>query len=81
MPTTLHSSETRRATIESTQFPPLEHVTRPLIPTGQAAHYLLRQCQTLRGWACFENGPIRPVRIGNRLGWPVDEIRRLLGVQ
>lgn len=61
-------------------FPPLEAVTRPLVTTAEAAHYLLRHEQTLRKWACFEDGPIRPVRVGGRLGWPVAEIRRLLGV-
>lgn len=64
---------------DSVVYPPLEHVTRPTIPTRQAAHYLLRAPQTLRTWACFGNGPIRPIRIGTRLGWPVAEIRRLLG--
>ncbi|WP_309903011.1 hypothetical protein [Variovorax soli] len=60
-------------------FPPLDLVARPTVPTDQAAHYLLRKPQTLRGWACKEDGPIRPIRINGRLGWPVAEIRRLLG--
>ena len=68
------------ATME-TLFPPLEQVSRPTVPTEQAAHYLLRAPQTLRGWACLENGPLRPVRVGRRLGWPVAEIKRLVGVQ
>lgn len=64
-----------------TQFPPLELETRPFVGTRQAAHYLLHQQQTLRGWACFENGPIRARRIGTRLAWPMADIRKLLGVQ
>lgn len=63
------------------QYPPLEHVTRPAVTTGEAAHYLNRRPQTLRGWACMENGPLRPVRINSRLAWPVAELKRVLGVQ
>lgn len=62
------------------QFPPLEAVSRPTVPTEQAAHYLLRRPQTLRTWACNENGPLRPIRVGNRLGWKVEDIRRVLEV-
>lgn len=62
------------------QFPPLESVTRPTVDTAAAAYYFNRQQQTLRGWACLENGPLRPIRICGRLAWPVAEIRRLLGV-
>lgn len=60
------------------QFPPLEQVTRPTVPTDAAAYYLNRQPQTLRAWACLENGAIRPVRISGRLAWPVAAIRELL---
>ena len=60
------------------QFPPLENVTRPTVPTDQAAHYLNRRPQTLRSWACLENGAIRPVRINGRLAWRVADIRALL---
>lgn len=59
-------------------FPPLEQVTRPSVPTDAAAYYLNRQPQTLRAWACLENGPIRPFRINARLAWPVADIRALL---
>jgi hypothetical protein len=62
------------------QFPPLETLTRPAVDTATAAHYLNRRPQTLRGWACLENGPLRPVRVHGRLAWPVSEIRRVLGV-
>ncbi len=68
------------ATVQSSaaHFPPLEQVTRPTVPTADAAHYLNRQPQTLRAWACLENGPIRPVRINSRLAWSVASIRALL---
>ena len=75
-----HSAATRRAVNESQQFPPLELVNRPTVPTEQAAYYLNRKPQTCRAWACLENGPIRPLRISGRLAWPVSELRRVLGV-
>ena len=59
-------------------FPPLEQVTRPTVPTDQAAYYLNRKSQTLRAWACLENGALRPVRISGRLAWSVAAIRALL---
>ena len=62
-------------------YPPLENVTSPGVPTPQAAHYLNRKPQTLRGWACAEDGPLRPRRINGRLLWPVAELRRVLGVE
>ena len=61
-------------------FPPLEQVTSPTVDTDAAAYYLNRRPQTLRGWACLENGPIRPSRVHGRLAWPVSELKRVLGV-
>jgi len=79
---TQHSADTRRAVPEPQQFPPLEQVNRPTVPTEQAAYYLCRKAQTLRGWACAETFPngLRPVRINGRLAWPVAGIRAVLGV-
>ena len=74
-----HSAATRSAATTAQTWPPLELVNRPTVPTEQAAHYLQRRPQTLRGWACNEDGPLRPVRIHGRLGWPVAAIRALLG--
>ena len=59
-------------------FPPLEQVTRSHVPTDQAAYYLMRRPQTMRAYACLENGPIRPIRINGRLAWNVAEIKSLL---
>lgn len=59
--------------------PALDVVTRPTVDTTAAAYYLNRRPQTLRGWACHENGPLRPLRIHGRLAWSVTEIRALLG--
>ncbi|MBK5204218.1 MAG: hypothetical protein JJD98_02045 [Polaromonas sp.] len=61
-------------------FPKLENVNRPTVDTASAAYYLNRRPQTMRGWACLENGPLRPMRINGRLAWPVSELRRVLGV-
>ena len=58
---------------------PLEYVTKPNLTTAECAFYLNRQPQTLRGWACHENGPILPTRINGRLAWPVQALRGLLG--
>ena len=60
---------------------PLALETRSHGNTEEAAAHLLRKPQTLRGWAMRENGPIRPVRVGVRLMWPVGEIRRVLGLE
>jgi len=81
MQATLHSADTRRAATDPQQFPSLELETRPCVPTEQAAHYLNRRPQTLRGWACAETFPagLRPVRINGRLGWPMAGIRAALG--
>lgn len=62
------------------QPPPLEGETRATLPTTEAAFHLNRAQQTLRLWAMREDGPIRPLRVNGRLHWPVEEIRRLLGV-
>jgi len=80
MQATQHSADTRRAVSEPQEFPPLELVNRPAVDTAAAAHYLNRKPQTLRAWACLENGPLRPIRISGRLAWPVSELRRVLGV-
>lgn len=61
-------------------IPKLENVTRPTVDTAAAAFYLNRREQTLRGWACHEEGPIRPIRIYGRLAWSVAEIKSLLQV-
>ena len=63
-----------------TQYTPLAHETRAALPTSEAAFHLNRAQQTLRIWACREDGPIRPIRINGRLAWPVSELRRVLGV-
>lgn len=58
----------------------LDRETRTAVDTATAAYHLSRRPQTLRGWACKEDGPLRPVRVHGRLAWPVAELRRVLGV-
>lgn len=63
------------------QFPSLDAVTSPAVNTASAAYYLNRKPQTLRVWACREDGPIRPVRVNGRLAWLVADIRRVMGCE
>ncbi|MEZ2349568.1 DNA-binding protein [Caballeronia sp. RCC_10] len=49
-----------------------------VLPTDEAAAAINRKPQTLRKWACLENGPIRPVRINGRLAWKVSDLQALL---
>jgi hypothetical protein len=75
METTTHA-----AVANTQQFTPLEQETRPTVATAAAAHYLHLAEQTMRIYACKENGPIRPIRISGRLHWKTSDIRKLLGV-
>ena len=74
MQTVTNQSATSAAHI----FTPLELETRTHVETACAAFLLMRKQQTLRAWACLENGPIRPIRINGRLAWPTAQIRALL---
>lgn len=49
-----------------------------VLPTNEAAAAINRAPQTLRKWACLENGPIRPIRINGRLAWRVTDLQSLL---
>ncbi|HCN89057.1 MAG TPA: hypothetical protein DIT28_07745 [Oxalobacteraceae bacterium] len=59
-------------------YSPLEREARTHVETACAAFHLTRKPQTMRAWACLENGPIRPIRINGRLAWSVNDIRGLL---
>ena len=59
-------------------FLPLDRESRSHVDTACAAFHLTRKAQTLRAWACLENGPLRPIRIMGRLAWSTADIRRLL---
>jgi len=78
MQATHHNPEAR----ERAPFPPfvsLDRETRAAVETDCAAFHLNRRPQTLRGWACLENGPLRPLRMHGRLMWRTSELRRLCG--
>lgn len=49
-----------------------------VLSTEAAAASINRKPQTLRKWACLENGPIRPTRINGRLAWRVSDLQALL---
>ena len=61
-------------------FPALALVNKPNLTTAELAYYLNRRPQTLRGWACNEDGPIRPKRVGGLLAWSTAEAKALAGV-
>ncbi len=61
-------------------FSPVSHISLPeVFTTSEAAAAINRKPQTLRKWACLENGPIRPLRINGRLAWRVSDLQSLLG--
>lgn len=80
MQTATHHSAGTREGVTGPGFPPLNCETRAAVDTATAAYHLNRQPQTLRAWACLENGPLRPIRVHGRLAWPVGELRRVLGL-
>ncbi|MDH1813906.1 DNA-binding protein [Comamonas aquatica] len=63
------------------EFTPLHEVLRAALTTKEAAYHLNRSEQTLRLWACKDNGPVQCRRVNGRLAWPTTEIKRLLGVE
>ena len=79
-----HSHETMREATAPQQFtapfPPLALVNKPNLTTAETAYYLNRRPQTLRGWACNEDGPIRPKRTNGRLDWPTTNVKAIAGV-
>ncbi len=68
------------AKIQQPTIPPLVNEIRSSLATREAAYHLSRSPQTLRVWACKGDGPIQPIRVGGRLAWPTDAIRKLLEV-
>lgn len=73
-----HIDLTATTSAQYLQFPSIELETRSHVDTACAAFHLNRKAQTLRAWACLENGPLRPIRIMGRLAWATADIRRLL---
>ena len=54
------------------------HGIAATLTTEEAAAAVNRKPQTLRKWACLENGPIRPIRINGRLAWRVSDLKALM---
>lgn len=71
-------AETKHAAGTDADFVPLHLETRTHVSTKVMCRHLNRKEQTARVWACFENGPLRPIRVHGRLAWPVAEIKRIL---
>jgi hypothetical protein len=61
-------------------YPPLTLVNKPNLTTAEAAYYLNRRPQTLRGWAYLENFPtgLRCNRIGGLLAWNTNSVKALV---
>lgn len=59
----------------------IDSETRSHVDTATAASWLNRAPQTLRKWACYEDGPLRPNRLNGRLAWSVVELRTILASQ
>ena len=78
---TYTSSTSPASHLVNSIYPPIEHETRSAVDTACAAWHLNRQPQTLRSWACREDGPLRPIRVNGRLAWPTIALRNLLGAQ
>ena len=61
---------------------PLSKETRDHVSTREAAHHLKRSVAALHAWSAgIRTAPLKPIRKGGHLAWPVAEIRRLLGVE
>ena len=76
---TKYSAGTRHAATELELYPPLALVTCPVLTTAEIAFYTKTQPQTWRAHACYESGPIKPLRLLGKLRWSTDAVRRLLG--
>lgn len=62
------------------EFAALALEQRSHVDTACAAYHLGRRPQTLRVWASYETGALRPIRVNGRLAWSVAEIRCLLQI-
>ena len=73
-------TSTSPASLATQIYPALRDEIRVVVDTAIAAYHLNRRPQTLRTWACYEHGPIRPQRVHGKLAWSVADLRRLVGV-
>ena len=70
------------STVTPSKFTPLGLEARTHVDTATMCWHLGFAPQTARLWACKETYPedLVPVRVNNRLKWPVAGIRKALGV-
>ena len=52
---------------------------RVLVTTSEAARILNLKSQTLYKNACYQQGPIQPIRVGKSLRWRVCDIIAIVG--
>ena len=77
---TFHSTATRNQSEQ--KYTPLAQEQRTHVDTKTAAHHLIREAQTLRGWHCHGHFPIddlRPLVLNGRLAWSVAAIKAAMG--
>lgn len=67
-------------TKDKMNYPLLQSLEKPILTTKEAAFYLNRKPQTLRHWSHKKTGDILPLVINGRLGWRVDDIKKLFGI-
>lgn len=61
-----------------TQLQRLIQSGRTLTNTAEMVQLLEIKPQTAYKWACYQNGPIQPIRIGKTLRWRVSDIAKLI---
>jgi len=61
-----------------TQLDQLIASHRTMVSTSEMVQLLEIKSQTAYKWACYQNGPIQPVRIGKSLRWRVSDIAALI---
>lgn len=53
---------------------------RAALTAPEAAYHLNRAPQTLHLWSMRNDGPVKCLRLGDRLQWPVEQIKTVMGV-
>lgn len=66
-------------TVSKQSLEDLQKAGRTLIDTREAASVLAVKPQTLYKWACYENGPIKSIKVGRSIKWRLTDIANLVG--
>lgn len=56
----------------------IEDLQREVASNKEAADYLGVKISTLYNWSSTGKGPIKPVRIGGKLGWRIADLKALV---